>query len=44
MAATPMYGQNALEFILNNQKADYLVTSYVALGMLTLRRLNKWWS
>ena len=41
MAATPIYGKNLLNLLLQNQKADDLGTWYVALGMWCLPSLFK---
>ena len=47
MATTPIYGKNPLNILFwnqkGNQKANGLGTWYVALGMLALPDLHKWW-
>ena len=41
MAAMPIYGKNIKNFLLLNQKADYLESLYAALGTRVLPKLFK---
>ena len=43
MAAIPIYGKNPLKNLLQNRRADFHETLYVASGTPAQQGLYKWW-